>query len=65
MGDDRAFISKRIPFTLPADHHQRMAAARRWAQWELGNPGWADYIMEAYMDPDYAHEALDAYGADE
>jgi hypothetical protein len=47
----------------PADHEERMGAARRYAQWHLGDGGHADAIVEAYRDPDAAHEYLDREGA--
>lgn len=43
----------------PADHEERMSAARRVAQWRLGDGAWADEIVEAYRDPDAAHEYMD------
>jgi hypothetical protein len=47
------------------DHEERMSAARRVAQWELGDSSWAGAIVEAYRDPDAAHEYLDGVGAEE
>lgn len=41
------------------DHEERAAAARRYARWALGDEGHADAIIEAYRDPDAAHEYLD------
>lgn len=35
----------------PADHEERMAAARRRAQYELGDPSWAGLIVGAYLNP--------------
>lgn len=40
-------------------HDHRLAVARRWAQWYLGDPSWADDLLEAYLDPEAATEALD------
>lgn len=33
------------------DHRIRLEQARRRALWELGDPSWADMIVEAYCDP--------------
>lgn len=33
------------------DHETRMTAARARAAWELGDPSWADVIVEAYLRP--------------
>ena len=49
---------------LPPDHDERLRVARRGAQWELGDPSWADVILAAYMNPDKATEDLDALEAD-
>lgn len=38
------------PLTVP-DHERRMAAARRRAQYELGDPSWAGVILAAYLNP--------------
>lgn len=34
------------------DHEERMAAARRRAQWEIGDPSWAAVIVRAYLRPE-------------
>jgi hypothetical protein len=47
------------------DHGERMAAARRYAQWALGDGSHAEAIIEAYRDPDGAHDYLDREGADD
>lgn len=36
-----------------------LAAARRLARWEIGSAGWADHIVRAYLDPDWANAFLD------
>ena len=35
-------------------------AARRKAGWELGYPGWADSIIDAYLNPEAANKRMDA-----
>jgi hypothetical protein len=47
------------------DHDHRVAVARRAAGWHLGDPSWADEILDAYLDPDTATETLDAEDAPE
>lgn len=39
-----------------------LAAARRLAGWEIGDPSWADTIIYAYLSPVETHERLDADG---
>lgn len=36
-----------------------LAAARRSAHWHIGDPEWADLILDAYFDPEDANTALD------
>lgn len=33
-------------------HGRRMDQARARSAWELGDPSWADMIVEAYLDPE-------------
>jgi hypothetical protein len=33
------------------DHNERLEQARRRAQWDIGDPSWADVIVAAYCDP--------------
>lgn len=42
----------------PADHDQRMQAARERAGWELGDRSWAETIVGAYLWPEADREAL-------
>jgi hypothetical protein len=37
-----------------------IAAARRYAGWELGDSYWANRIIRAYLDPDAANARMDA-----
>ena len=41
-----------------ATHEDGMRAARAVAQWELGDPYWADIIVGAYLRPEAAMENL-------
>ena len=50
---------------MPTDHEERMAAARRAAQWHLGDAAYADMIVEAYRDPDAAQDYMDREGVPE
>lgn len=34
------------------DFDKRMAQARARAQWELGDPSWADLILRAFLYPE-------------
>jgi hypothetical protein len=54
------------PGIVPFGHaHARgLRAARRKSLDELGHAGWADTLIDAYVDPDLAWRALDARGAD-
>ncbi|WP_067201231.1 hypothetical protein [Microbacterium sp. XT11] len=36
-----------------------LAAARRLAGWELGDPSWANAIISAYLNPETAHARMD------
>lgn len=45
------------------EHEQRMAVARRQAQWDLGDPSWAGVIVAAYLSPEVATTVLDEQGA--
>lgn len=47
------------------DHEARLAAARRMAGWQLGDPSWADVLIEAYLEPDNANAELDMEMGDE
>jgi hypothetical protein len=42
----------------PADHDERLKAARERARWEIGDPSWADTLIAAYLHPDEDREAL-------
>ena len=33
------------------DHERGLQAARAWAQWKLGDRGWADELLNAYWNP--------------
>jgi hypothetical protein len=55
-----------LPGIRPVGHTHAMGlrAARRKSLDELGHAGWADTIVDAYLDPHQAWAALDAAGAD-
>lgn len=54
-----------LPGILPFGLHERgLRAARRKSLDELGHAGWADTIIDAYLDPHRVWAALDATGAD-
>lgn len=36
-----------------------LIAARRYAHWHIGDKGWANEIINAYLNPDEAHQQLD------
>ena len=36
-----------------------LEAARRYAGWELGDGGWADSIIDAYLNPKAANARMD------
>jgi hypothetical protein len=38
-------------YRRPEDHGHRIAAARDVAQWEIGDPSWANTIIAAYENP--------------
>jgi hypothetical protein len=40
------------------DHDRRMDAARKRAEWELGDASWAGVIVGAYLYPDEDAAAL-------
>lgn len=42
------------------DYGARMRAARRRAEWELGDPSWAGVIVGAFLHPKEDGEALTA-----
>jgi hypothetical protein len=44
-------------------HEHRLAVARRRSAWELGDPSWADLVLDAYLDPETATDELDAADA--
>lgn len=46
-----------------ATHESRLAVARRRSAWELGDPSWADLVLDAYLDPETATDELDAVDA--
>lgn len=35
----------------PPDHGERMETARALAQYQLGEPSWADMLVDAYLNP--------------
>jgi hypothetical protein len=35
-----------------------LRVARRYARWHIGDPYWADAILDAYLNPDAAEEQL-------
>lgn len=35
---------------MPLGHAENLAFAREVAQWNLGDPDWADMILEAYFE---------------
>lgn len=43
-----------------AQDHAGLGAARRVAQWHLGDPNWADRIIAAYLNPKVAIARLRA-----
>lgn len=45
------------------DHEAGLAAAERYATWNLGDPSWVRHIIDAYLDPETAHRELDTDGA--
>lgn len=55
-----------LPGILPFGHTHTtgLRAARRKSLEELGHAGWADTIIDAYLDPHRAWSTLDAAGAD-
>lgn len=44
--------------TSSSEHAYRMAAARRRAEWELGDSSWAGVIVGAYLWPNEDTDAL-------
>ena len=54
----------RAPLILGHDHARGIRAARRKSMEELGHAGWADTLVDAYVDPFGAWAAMDAAGAD-
>ena len=40
-------------------NEEGLKAARRFAQWHLGYPSWADQVIYAYLNPDDANYELD------
>ncbi len=53
------------PTKAEHDHAAGIAAARRWAQWNIGDPTHADDIVRAYLEPAAVGAELDAEGAPE
>lgn len=45
------------------DHDAGMAAARRFAAWNIGDDAWAAELIDAYLNPERAMAALDEDGA--
>lgn len=54
----------RAPLMIGHDHARGIRAARRRSLEELGHAGWADTLVDAYVDPFGAWAAMDAAGAD-
>lgn len=54
----------RAPLILGHDHARGIRAARRKSMEELGHAGWADTLVDAYVDPFGSWAAMDAAGAD-
>lgn len=52
------------PLLLGHDHARGIRAARRKSLDELGHAGWADTLVDAYVDPFGAWARMDAAGAD-
>jgi hypothetical protein len=48
--------------TGPSTPARRRQAARAWAQWNLGDPAWADDVLAAWADPEATLEQLRAEG---
>lgn len=42
------------------DYERRMAAARRRAEWEIGDASWAGVIIGAFLNPEHDGQALAA-----
>lgn len=40
-----------FPIHLIADYDRRLQTARAVAQWEIGDPAWADMIIRAFLQP--------------
>lgn len=40
-------------------HSEGMRVARSYAAWHLGDPSWADAIVDAYLHPERAKDLLD------
>lgn len=40
------------------EYERRLAQARRRAQWELGDPDWANVILGAFSAPDADNQLL-------
>lgn len=51
--------------TTTPEHSAGMAAARRYAAWHIGDPHYANLIIDAYLEPVEAHGRLDDEGAPE
>lgn len=41
-------------------HREGLQVARAYAAWHIGHPDWADSIIDAYLNPRRALEALNA-----
>ena len=66
VADDEPAPAKREPAparpapAAGATDDERMAAARRLSQWEIGTPEWAEVIIDAYLNPARTMANLDA-----
>lgn len=49
--------------TESPEHAAGLAVARRAAAWHIGDPHWADQIIEAYLNPAEVGQQLDEDGA--
>lgn len=45
--------------TETPEHQAGLRAARRWAQWHIGDPSWGTDIINAYLNPATAEAELD------
>lgn len=53
----------RLGDTNAPEHEAGLAAARRWADWNVGDASWADSIIAAYLSPAETQAKLTEEGA--